>query len=49
MDIRKREAFSNLDTMPAGIKFIPGVAACGKSALLRLIILGLLFGVERGG
>lgn len=44
MDPAKRDAFAKLNNMPAGMKFIPGVAACGKSTLLRNVILSALFG-----
>ncbi|KAK1762933.1 hypothetical protein QBC33DRAFT_573845 [Phialemonium atrogriseum] len=44
MDDAKLEAFKNLSKTPAGIKFIPGVAACGKSTLLQTIIMSLFYG-----
>lgn len=44
MDKSKRSSFQMLNNMPAGMKFIPGVAACGKSTLLRNIIFSAFFG-----
>ena len=39
VDMRKKRAFEKLKSLPVGINFMPGVAACGKSTFLQNIIL----------
>ena len=44
IDASKRETFTNLQNTPDSVAIIPGIAAYGKSTLLRFLMMSILYG-----
>ncbi|KAK1988963.1 P-loop containing nucleoside triphosphate hydrolase protein [Colletotrichum cereale] len=44
LDEAKQRVISNLDSLPAGFAFVPGVAGSGKTELIKFIVAACTFG-----